>query len=317
MAETATGVGTAARAPGGPVRGAWRTFTNEFTDKERRLGYILVSPAIAIILAIALFPLLYAIWLSLQDIIIGQSSTFVGLQNYIDMIQDPDFHSALINTTLFTVLSVSIELVLGMAIALALNRAFPGRGIVRATALAPWAFPPAIAAVMWRLMFQDQVGGGIMAYLIRSSGIYTEPILGSSDTALVVAAVVVDVWKTTPFMALLLLAGLQVIPQDVYEASRVDGATAWQQFWRVTLPLVRPAMLVALLFRTLDAWRVYDLLWVMGNRQLNTLSVYVYNGVKISQLNFSLGNAAAVFIFLSSIVIAFIFIKVLGTRAVE
>jgi trehalose/maltose transport system permease protein len=316
MAESATGVGAATRPAGGFLLGPLRTLKNEFTDKERRLAYILVTPAVVIILAIALVPLLYAIWLSFQEIIINQSSSFVGLQNYGEMLQDPDFHSALINTTVFTVLSVSLELVAGMAIALALSRAFKGRGIARATALAPWAFPPAIAAVMWRLMFQDQVGGGIVAYLIKSSGIYTHPILGS-DAALIGAAVLVDAWKTTPFMALLLLAGLQVIPQDVYEASKVDGATSWQQFWRVTLPLVRPAMLVALLFRTLDAWRVYDLLWVMGNRQLNSLSVYVYNGVKISQLNFSLGNAAAVFVFLSSIAIAFVFIKVLGTRAVE
>jgi trehalose/maltose transport system permease protein len=316
MADTATGVGTTAQAQDGFLRGTWRTLAHEFTDRERRIAYILVAPALVIILAIALFPLLYAVWLSLQETIIGQSSSFVGFQNYVEMVQDPEFHSALINTTVFTVLSVSIELVLGMAIALALNRRFRGRGVARATALAPWAFPPAIAAVMWRLMFQDEVGGGIMAYLINSSGIYTHPILGS-EAALVVAAVVVDVWKTTPFMALLLLAGLQVISQDVYEAARVDGATSWQQFWRVTLPLVRPAMLVALLFRTLDAWRVYDLLWVMGNRQLNTLSVYVYNGVKISQLDFSLGNAAAVFVFLSSIVIAVIFIKVLGTRAAD
>jgi trehalose/maltose transport system permease protein len=316
MAESATGFGTEARPAGGFALGPLRTLRNEFVDKERRLAYILVAPALVIILAIALFPLLYAFWLSFQEIIINQSSSFVGLQNYADMFQDPEFHSALINTTVFTVLSVSLELVTGMAIALALSRAFKGRGIARATALAPWALPPAIAAVMWRLMFQDQAGGGIVAYLIKSSGIYTHPILGN-DAALIGAAVLVDAWKTTPFMALLLLAGLQVIPQDVYEASKVDGATSWQQFWRVTLPLVRPAMLVALLFRTLDAWRVYDLLWVMGSRQLNSLSVYVYNGVKISQLNFSLGNAAAVFVFLSSIAIAFVFIKVLGTRAVE
>jgi trehalose/maltose transport system permease protein len=316
VAESATGFGTEARPAGGFALGPLRGLRNEFADKERRLAYILVTPALVIILAIALFPLLYAFWLSFQEIIINQSSSFVGLQNYADMFQDPEFHSALINTTVFTVLSVSLELVTGMAIALALSRAFKGRGIARATALAPWALPPAIAAVMWRLMFQDQAGGGIVAYLIKSSGIYTHPILGS-DAALIGAAVLVDAWKTTPFMALLLLAGLQVIPQDVYEASKVDGATSWQQFWRVTLPLVRPAMLVALLFRTLDAWRVYDLLWVMGSRQLNSLSVYVYNGVKISQLNFSLGNAAAVFVFLSSIAIAFVFIKVLGTRAVE
>jgi trehalose/maltose transport system permease protein len=317
MAESATGVGGArTRAPGGLVSGPLRALRSEFVDKEKRLAYILVAPAILLILAIAVFPTLYAIWLSFQEVIINQSSTFVGLQNYIEMLKDPEFHSAILNTTVFTVLSVGVEVVAGMAIALALNRAFVGRGIARATALGPWAFPPAIAAVMWRLMFQDQVGGGIMAYIVKSLHLYTHPILGS-EGALIIAAVAVDAWKTTPFMALLLLAGLQVIPQDVYEAARVDGATSVQQFWRVTLPLVKPALLVALLFRTLDAWRVYDLFWVMGNRQLNSLSVYVYNGVKISQLNFSLGNAAAVFVFLSSILIAFIFIKVLGTRAAD
>jgi trehalose/maltose transport system permease protein len=312
----ATGVGTATRARNRFVLGAWRTFRNEFADKERRLAYYMVLPAVVVILAIAVFPILYAILLSFQEVIINQSSRFVGLQNYVEMFKDSDFRSAVFYTGSFTILSVGLEVVAGMAIALALNRAFLGRGLARATALAPWAFPPAIAAVMWRLMFQDQIGGGIMAYLIKSSGIYTHPILGS-EGALIIAAVLVDAWKTTPFMALLLLAGLQVIPQDVYEAARVDGATSAQQFWKVTLPLVKPALLVALLFRTLDAWRVYDLFWVMGNRQLNSLSVYVYNGVKISQLDFSLGNAAAVFVFLSSILIAFVFIKVLGTRAAD
>jgi trehalose/maltose transport system permease protein len=316
MAETATRAQVPARARGGFALGPLRAMRDEFADKERRLAYILVTPAVVVILAIAVFPIVYAIVLSFQETIINQGSTFVGLQNYAEMFGDAEFQSALLNTTVFTVLSVALELVAGMAIALALNRAFFGRGVARATALAPWAFPPAIAAVMWRLMFQDQVGGGIMQYLIKQTGVYTAPILGS-EGALIVAAVLVDAWKTTPFMALLLLAGLQVIPQDVYEAARVDGATSWQLFWRVTLPLVKPALLVAVLFRTLDAWRVYDLFWVMGNRQLNSLSVYVYNGVKISQLNFSVGNAAAVFVFVSSLVIAFFFIKVLGTRATE
>ena len=130
-------------------------------------------------------------------------------------------------------------------------------------------------------------------------------------------AIVSDVWKTTPFVALLLLAGLQVIPSDVYEAARVDGASRWQQFTRVTLPLLKPAIMVALLFRTLDAWRVYDLFWSMTDRQVDTLSVYTFKGVRVSQLDLSVGNASAVFIFLSSLLIAFLFIKILGTRAQE
>jgi ABC-type sugar transport system permease subunit len=132
-----------------------------------------------------------------------------------------------------------------------------------------------------------------------------------------IGAIVSDVWKTTPFVALLLLAGLQVIPPDVYEAARVDGARPWQQFTRITLPLLRPAILVALLFRTLDAWRVYDLFWVMSDRQLDSLSTYTFEFVRISQANQSIGPAASVFVFLSSLLIAFLFIKFLGTRTQE
>lgn len=314
MAETVTGVEAEPRPSRATLGGMLRALRSEFTDRDRRLAYYLVSPAVIIILLIAVFPILYAILLSFQDVIPNQPTTWAGIQNYIDLFVDPDFHKALVYTTIFTVVSVGIEVVVGMAIALALNRVFPGRGVARATTLAPWALPPAVAAIMWRLMFQDQIG--IMSYLARTLHVYSGTILGS-ENALLVVAILVDAWKTTPFMALLLLAGMQVIPGDVYEAAKIDGATTAQQFWRVTLPLVKPALLVALLFRTLDAWRVYDLFWVMGLRQLQSVSVFVYNGVRISQLDFSLGNAAAVFVFLSSIAIAFFFFKVLGTRTTE
>lgn len=314
MAETATEVRGAPRPTRGPLSGLAAAIRAEFADRERRLAYYMILPAVLVILAIALFPILYAMYLSLQKVIPNQPSTWVWFQNYVTMFKDPEFHSSLLNTTVFTVGSVLLELLFGMGIALALNRAFVGRGLARATALAPWAFPTAIGAIMWRLMFSDQVG--IIQYLVNTFGLYDKPIL-ASESSLLVAAIAVDVWKTVPFMALLLLAGLQIIPGEVYEAARVDGATPMQQFWRITLPLVKPALLVAVLFRTLDAWRVYDLFWVMGSQQLNSLSTYVYEGVRISQLRFSVGNAAAVFIFLSSLAIAVFFLKGLGTRTAE
>jgi trehalose/maltose transport system permease protein len=163
-------------------------------------------------------------------------------------------------------------------------------------------------------MYQDQVG--IFSYWAEQIGLISGPILANEGSVLV-GAILSDVWKTTPFVALLLLAGLQVIPRDVYEAARVDGATSWEQFTRITLPLLKPAILVALLFRTLDAWRVYDLFWVMSDRQLESLSTYVFKFVRISQAGVSIGNAAAVFVFLSSLLIAVLFIKVLGTRTQE
>jgi len=183
--------------------------------------------------------------------------------------------------------------------------------LVRAAVLVPWAFPTVIAAVMWRLMFQSQVG--IIQYVADTLGLISEPIL-SSRTLLLIGAILVDVWKTTPFVALLLLAGLQTIPGEVYEAARVDGANVMQRFFRITLPLLKGAILVAVLFRTLDAYRVYDLFWVLGNRELQSLSTYVYEGVRISQLQFGPGNAAAVFIFVTAFLIALFFIRVLGMR---
>jgi trehalose/maltose transport system permease protein len=292
----------------------WRGVTREFASHEKRTAYYMITPVVLIILAVAVFPILYGIFLSFREASPTQPPGWVGLENYTDMFADPTFRTSLFNTAVFTIASVSLEFVFGLAIALALNRVFIGRGPVRAIALVPWAFPTVISAIMWRLMYQDQVG--IMRYIADQIGLISGSIL-SNNTALMIAAIVVDVWKTTPFMAILLLAGLQVIPEDVYEAARVDGANPMQTFFRITLPLLKPAILVALLFRTLDAWRIYDLFWGMAQRELDSLSTYVYEGVRISQLKISVGNAAAVFIFFSSLLIAFFYIRVLGTRTAE
>ena len=286
-------------------------FKEEFGNPERRTAYYMVLPSLLIILIVAFFPILYGFVLSLTDSTISGFGSFVGLENYVEMFQDTDFLEGLSNTVIFTVASVTLEFFIRLGIALAINRAFRGRGLVRAAVLVPWAFPTVIAAVMWRLMFQNQVG--IIQYAADTLGIISEPIL-SSRTLLLMGAILVDVWKTTPFVALLLLAGLQVIPAEVYEAARVDGANWMQRFFRITLPLLKGAILVAVLFRTLDAYRVYDLFWVMGNRELASLSTYVYEGVRISQLQFGPGNAAAVFIFVTAFLIALFFIRVLGMR---
>ncbi|HSL00870.1 MAG TPA: sugar ABC transporter permease [Rubrobacteraceae bacterium] len=283
----------------------------EFANPERRMAYYMVLPALIIILVVAFFPILYSIILSLTQSTIQGIGPFAGVDNYVTMFQNADFMSGLWNTVIFTVVSVFFEFVIGLAIALAINRAFRGRGLVRAAVLVPWAFPTVISAVMWRLMFQDQVG--IINYVANALGIISKPIL-SDETLLLIGSIGVDVWKTTPFMALLLLAGLQTIPGDVYEAAKVDGANVMQRFFSITLPLLKPAILVAVLFRTLDAYRVYDLFWALSDRQLESLSTFVYKGVRVSQLQFAQGNAAAVFIFFTAFAIAIFFIKVLGMQ---
>jgi trehalose/maltose transport system permease protein len=297
------------RRRAGRLNEAWRSVRSEFGDPEKRTAYWMILPTTLVILLVAAWPILYAVWLSMQRIL-PNSTEWVGFNNYALMFGDPVFYSALFNTVAFTVVSVAFEFALGLAIALALNKSFRGQGAARAIAIIPWAFPTVVSGAMWRLFYQDEVG--IFAAL--AAGLGYDGVILANDMSVLIGAIVSDIWKTTPFVALLLLAGLQTIPGDVYEAARVDGATKWQQFTRITLPLLKPAILVALLFRTLDAWRVYDLFWTMSDRQLDSLSTYVFEFVRVSQADFSIGNAAAVFVFVSSIVIAFIFVKVLGAR---
>ena len=290
-------------------RGSW--IKEEFGNAERRTAYYMILPALLIIVAIAFFPIMYSVLLSVTDSTITGFGSFVGAENYVEMFQNEDFWEGLKNTVIFTVASVVLEFIIGLGIALAINRAFQGRGLVRAAVLVPWAFPTVISAVMWRLMFQDQVG--VINYVVNTLGIISQPIL-SDRVLLLIAAIGVDVWKTTPFMALLLLAGLQTISADVYEAARVDGANVLQRFFRITLPLLKGTILVAVLFRTLDSYRIFDLFWAMSNRELESLSTFVYKSVRVSQLLFAQGNAASVFIFVTSFLLALFFIYGLGMQ---
>jgi trehalose/maltose transport system permease protein len=278
---------------------------------EQRTAWAMVAPTIAVVLVVALLPIADTVWLSLHNSSVTGTGGWVGVDNFKFLFSDPAFTEAVKNTAIFTAVSVAIELVLGLAIALVLNQHFRGRGTVRAIVLIPWAFPLSVAAVLGRLMLQDQVG--ILSYIAHSLGLAHGPIL-SDPTSLLISVIMVDVWTSVPFMALLLLAGLQTIPGEVVEAARVDGASAPQRFFRITLPLLRPAILVALLFRTLQAWAVYDLFYVLAQRQLESLSTYVYEGVRVSELNFAPGTAAAVFTFLTSLAIVVVFVRGFGAR---
>lgn len=286
---------------------------------DKKLGYLMVLPSLIIIVCFALYPVAQAFWISLHTYKLnmpGLGQPFVGLQNYIGLLQDERFLRALYNTFYFSFWSVLLEFIIGLAIALLINRAFVGRGIVRAAVLVPWAIPTVISATMWKFMYNDQLG--VVNDILVKLGILDQyrTFLGSPESALW-SIILTDVWKTTPFMALLMLAGLQVIPRELYEAAKVDGAGVIQTFFRITLPLLKPAILVALLFRTLDAFRVFDVIVVMtgggpGN-STESLSMYAHTTM-MRYLDFGNGSAIAVITFLCVMLISFFYIRILGVK---
>jgi len=244
---------------------------------------------------------------------------FIGLENYLEAIGDARFREALAHTLLFTVATVTIELVLGCMLALAMNRAFRGRAAVRAAVLVPWAIPTVVSALLWRFIFEGR--SGIANALLADSGLVREPPVWFIHSGLAwVPVILADVWKTTPFVALLLLAGLQNIDASLYEAARIDGASAWRQFRHVTLPLLRPAILVALIFRTLDAFRVFDLVYVMtgGGPGTSTepIALYTFNTL-LQNLRFGYGSALSVIVFAVTFALALGYIRFLGAGLTE
>lgn len=245
------------------------------------------------------------------------SGNFSGLQAYSKLIRDTRFGKSLKSTLIFTVISVFFELVLGMALALIMDKAIKGIGIVRTTALIPWAIPTAVSALMWSYMYDGS--SGIVAKVFADIGLISAPeqMLLSAGGAMS-AAILADVWKTTPYMALLLLAGLQIIDKGLYESATVDGAGPVRTFFSVTLPLLKPSMLVALLFRTLDAFRVYDLIAVLtgGAQGTETLSIYAYK-LMIGQSNYGYGSAVVLMMAICVAIIAFIFVKFLGAELIS
>lgn len=281
----------------------------------------LVAPALSFMLIFALFPVMQSFFLSLHHQFMAlpqQGSQFVGWENYRDLLQDPLGKQALLVTVGFVLCSTLLELLLGIGIALVIHERFPGRGWVRAAALIPWAIPTVIASQMWRFIFNDQYG---LANLLLFGEQVTDyiPWLAYPGYAWL-AIVLADVWKTSSFAGLLILAGLQVIPDDLYDAARVDGATAWQRFWHITLPLLRPALLLALLFRTMDAFRVFDLVFVMTQGGPGgATEVLQYYGYKtlFTEGRIGYGATISVVVFLAIFVLTLFYIRTLGSRLLE
>ena len=271
---------------------------------------LMLTPSLAVLLSISIYPIVRGLWLSFRNTsLIFQTDAFVGLDNYAAMVADPKFWNAWRNTLVFTVSSTALETVLGLLMALILFETFGGRGWVRASMLIPWAIPTVVTSKMFAWMFDGQ--NGIVNYLLRKVGLISGNInwYGSADHALM-TIVIADVWKTTPFMALLLLSGLQTIPSSLGEAARIDGASEYQYFWRIRLSLLAPTLLIAALFRALDAFRIFDLVYVLTGGgpadATEVLSTLTYKTL-FSALQFGPGSALSSAIFFTEMLIALCF----------
>ncbi|BBZ08632.1 ABC transporter permease [Mycolicibacterium doricum] len=278
---------------------------------ERRLAFLLISPAVILMLAVTGYPIVYSVWLSLQryNLATPDDTEFVGLQNYVTVLTDGYWWSALAVTLGITIVSVAIEFVLGMTLALVMHRTIFGKGVVRTAILIPYGIVTVAASYSWYYAWTP--GTGYLANLLpEGSAPLTEQL---PSLAIVVLA---EVWKTTPFMALLLLAGLALVPQELLNAAQMDGAGAWKRLVKIILPLIKPAILVALLFRTLDAFRVFDNIYVLTQGANNTGSVSIlgYDNL-FKAFSLGLGSAISVLIFLCVAIIAFVYIKLFGASA--
>ncbi|HOB16450.1 MAG TPA: sugar ABC transporter permease [Defluviitoga sp.] len=293
----------------------------KYKRQDMVLAFWLILPTLLAIGITAFYPLGQTIYDSFfkWSLRPGFQRQFVGFQNYINLFKDQRFLSALWNTIYFTIFSVLIEFLLGLATALVLNADFKLRGLVRAAVLIPWAIPTAVSSQMWKWMFNDQYG--VISLMLYKIGLLEAgtPILGTPRLAMA-AIIAVDVWKTTPFVALLLLAGLQTIPVELYEAARIDGAGLWRQFTSITMPILRPTIGVTLIFRTLDALRVFDVVYIMTQGAVGTETLAVYNRSLLMDNIFSprglfgYGSALSVVIFLIIGVFTIIYMRSLNIK---
>ena len=288
-----------------------------------RSAWLFLAPMLIVLFVVAAWPLGRTIWFSFTDASLDLMSEarWVGIRNYLEyvdfgdgegqyygLLADPRWWRSVWNTVYFSVISVSFETLFGLIIALILNQNFRGRGIVRAAVLIPWAIPTIVSARMWAWMLHDQFG--ILNDMLMRLGIIAEPVAwtASPDTAMM-AVLMVDIWKTTPFMALLILAGLQMVPDDIYEAAKLDGVPPWRVFRKITLPLIMPAILVAVVFRALDALRVFDIIYVLTPNTDATRSMSVYARENLFDYDqFAYGSAASTLLFLVIALITITFI---------
>jgi trehalose/maltose transport system permease protein len=275
---------------------------------ERRLGLMLVAPAVVLMLAVTAYPILYAIWLSLNraDLRRPNDNQFIWFDNYITVLSSPIWWTAFGVTLFITVISAFFELVFGMMLAVVMHRTLVGRGLVRTSALVPYAIVTVVAAFSWRFAWTQDLG-----WLAPKD---SAPLTSFWPSLWII--ILAEIWKTVPFMALLLMAGLALVPEDLLKAASMDGASAWKRFWLVTVPLIKPAILVALLFRTLDAFRIFDNIFVLTNgaNHTSSVSMVTYSNL-IRGLNLGIGSAMSVLIFITTGIIAFLFIKLFGAAA--
>jgi multiple sugar transport system permease protein len=281
----------------------------------------MVTPALFLTIVFALYPVLDSFWLSLHNIFVGLpqlGQPFIGPDNYLALLRDPAARQALLVTFAFVALSTLLELACGLVIALVIHERFRGRGLVRAAILIPWAVPTVVASQLWRYIFNDQYG---FANLLLFGDRITDyvPWLAYPGVAFAII-VLADVWKTSSFAALLVLAGLQIIPDDLYDAAKVDGAGLWQRFRHITLPLVKPALLLALLFRTMDAFRVFDLVFVMTQGgpgdATQVLQFYGYQTL-FTEGRIGYGSAISVAVFLMILALSLIYLRAIGSSLLE
>jgi multiple sugar transport system permease protein len=308
-ATTAPPPATTAGAPNPPA-------AKSDPQRHGRLALLLLTPTFLVLALVVLYPLISAIRESLykkQDGLdesgfVVEGNQFVGIQNYADIFSGDTgarFWNAFFNTTFFTVTTLVLEVVIGVSMALVMHHALRGKGLVRASILVPWAIPTAVSAIMWQFIFQAD---GVANEVLNSQILWTTEGFQAK-----IAVIIADVWKTAPFVGLLVLAGLQIISNDVYEAARVDGASAWKQFWQITLPLVKPALLVAILFRGLDALRMFDLPYVMiGRRKESVETLSMLAQEEAANLRIGPAAAYAVILFVYVALVAYAFVKLLG-----
>ena len=289
--------------------------------EDRKFFLALLAPAVLVLVVFIAAPITQSIVLSFHRIIVGLPqlhTPFIGAENYRELLHDSVAHHSFWVTVVFVVTTTFCELVLGLLLALLINHRFPGRGSLRACVLVPWAIPTVVSAQMWRFLFNDSYG--LVNYLLFGNAVsHYVPWLAKPGTALF-AIILADVWKTASFAALLILAGLQIIPDELYQAARVDGAGIWRRFRHITWPLVRPALLVALLFRTIDAFRVFDLAFVMTQGgpadATNVLQLYGYKKMFVEGW-IGYGSAISVAVFIMVLILAVIYVRMVGRRFLE
>ncbi len=280
-------------------------------NPERRVAWLMTTPSMVLIALVAVYPILYAIWLSMHEYSliragVSRWASPAGLGNYIDAFQTPEFVNSIVVTFVYTISSVFLETIIGLVMALIMATAFKGQGLLRTVVLVPWAVLTVVTAIMWRTIVDPNLG--FVNQILGTNTVW----LGEEPQALIVM-ILADTWKTAPFMALLLLAGLQVIPSEIYEAAKVDGATAWQRFRRITLPLLMPALLVALIFRTLDALRAFDLPKVLTNgaNGTTTMSLIAQRTFQENRL-YGEGAAYSIITFIIVMIVSFAYIRFVG-----